>query len=66
VIDTLTKKFANLETLESLSGLVGQFSVKAEELVETPEKEEKVVPQTFENVDPSVDAVSELAKIWNS
>jgi hypothetical protein len=67
LIDTLTKKFANLESLESLSGLVSQLSAKAEEVIapETDATEQKVVPQTFETTEQTEDAVAAMSEIWN-
>lgn len=74
VIDALTKKFANLEALESLKSLVGHFSKQAASessavAVDASEKSEietgGVVPQVFESVEGSEDAISKLSQIWN-
>jgi hypothetical protein len=74
VIDALTKKFANLETLESLKSLVGHFAKQAasetsEVSLDSSEKSEietgGVLPQVFESVEGSEDAISKLSQIWN-
>ena len=68
VIDTLTKKFANMESLESLSSFVSALSAKAD-AAPAPETSEEVknnvVPQVFETTEKTEDAVIELSQIWN-
>jgi hypothetical protein len=72
VIDLLTTKFASAEQLDGVKGLVGFFSKNASAIAEGQEEEGsedlgvgRVVPQTFETVENTEDAISELSRIWN-
>jgi len=70
VVSALTSKFASLEQLEGVQALLGSFGRKAdapasEEVEETPAPEGKVIPQVFEAVQESEDAVQKLSSIWN-
>jgi hypothetical protein len=71
VIDTLTARFADLNQLENVKTLVAHLSVKKAAAAEGDAKSEpelpvgQVVPQVFETVETSEDAVQKMASIWN-
>lgn len=73
VIDTLTARFADINQLENVKTLVAHLSArKATAADATEDKSEielpvgQVVPQVFETVEKSEDAVLKLASIWNA
>ena len=71
VIDTLTARFADLNQLDNLKTLFAHLSIRkaaAPESDVTPENElpvGQVVPQVFETVENTEDAVLKMASIWN-
>lgn len=70
VIDTLTARFADLGQLENLKTLVAHLAISRSAASE-PELEASevpvgsVVPQVFETVENTEDAVLKMASIWN-
>lgn len=65
VIDTLTQKLADANTLEGLSAVVENLEAQPEAITE--EGDSKVVPQTFDTTETpaSNDPVSLMSDIWN-
>ena len=71
VIDTLTARFADLAQLENLKTLVAHLSLNKVAAPEGDAKSEQdvpvgqVVPQVFETVENTEDAVLKMSSIWN-
>jgi len=72
VIDTLTKSFASLEALEGMSVIAGHFNKQASQVLPTNEGQEapelgvgKVVPQVFDTIESSEDAIQKMSAMWN-
>jgi hypothetical protein len=71
VIDTLTARFADIGQLENLKTLFAHLSIrKATAEIGAPSENEElpvgsIVPQVFETVENTEDAVLKMASIWN-
>jgi hypothetical protein len=71
LLDTLTARFADIGQLENLKTLFAHLSIrKATAEIGAPSENEElpvgsIVPQVFETVENTEDAVLKMASIWN-